>query len=623
MASHAPAIRPAEGLNFANAVAMFRARVEKTPELTALRYRTDDQWSGMSWQGWEDASREIASGLVARAGVRPGDRVALMAGTRLDWVLCDLAIATCGAVSIPIHPTVTGDEAAFIAADAGCAVIIAGHGGLLARAQAAGARFELAVVMRPGRDGEPPATTLAELRAAGAEALERTGPELTRAVEATRLSDPFTIVYTSGTTGRPKGVVLLHRNIVYEAWAIKNTIAVDHTDATLVILPLAHIFARHMVWAAVHSGATTAFGGGEERLPADLQEIAPTYVAGVPRMFEKAHARIMADIGRRNPLERRACRWALDVGRRVSARRQRGQSIPAGLALEMAAADRLLFAGIRDRFGGRLRFFVSGAAPLARELAEFFHAAGILVLEGYGLTETTGATNVNRPDRFRFGTVGPALPGCEVLIAGDGEVLVRGHNVMAGYHGLPHDTAEAIDPDGWLHTGDLGEVHEGFLSITGRKKDIIITAGGKNIAPQKIERMLEAQDGIAHAVVCGDRRPHLVALLTLDEPELLALSRAERLGCQSYADLVRHPRIRQLVQRRVDQVNAELPRHETIKKFGLPPQPFSVAGGELTPTDKVKRSQVAGKYADLVDSLYEAAGAADRGSRTERSGGGP
>jgi long-chain acyl-CoA synthetase len=617
--------RPAEGLNFANAAQMFVARAEKTPELTALRHKVQGTWRGVSWRAWDESSREIAAGLIAELGLEAGDRVAIMARTRIEWVYFDLAIAMAGAVSVPIYPTVTGEEATFILQDADCKLLVVDDPEQLRRAvdpehadRLEGlahvvyfddeARRGTEVLRLSDVEGGPPRTSLAALRRAGAAALDDVRAKIDDAIENTGLEDEFTIVYTSGTTGRPKGVVLVHRNIVYEAWAIKNSIAVDRTDATLLILPLAHIFARHMVWAAVQSGATTAFAESDDRIPANLREVAPTYVGGVPRVFEKMHTFIFDDIRDEGPVQRRVFDWALDVGRKVSACKQRGESVPTALALRMAAADRALFERIRNAFGGRLRFFVSGAAPLDTKLAEFFHAAGILILEGYGLTETTGATNVNRPDRFRFGTVGPALPGCEVSIGPDGEVLIRGHNVMARYHGLEEETAEVIDEDGWLHTGDLGELSEGFLRITGRKKHIIITAGGKNIPPLKIERQIESGKGISHAMVYGDARPYLVALITLDEGAMMAISERERLGCRSYGDLVRHPRIRALVQHHVDAVNATLPSYETIKKFAIPPLDFSEPSGELTPTQKIKRKVVLAKYGDLIESLYESVG---------------
>jgi long-chain acyl-CoA synthetase len=613
--------RPAEGLNYPNVMQMFLARVGRTPELTALRYRQDGTWRSMTWREWERRARDLAAGLVEQLGVRRGDRVALVASPRVEWAIADLAIALCGAVSVPIYLTSTGDELAFVLRDAGCHVAILEHPELVARLaghERPQPMHEVVMDRRsPARRSDRP-VDLGDLppptgRRIGFEALAEAGRTSLRGPGETRtkieqaivevgLEDAFTIVYTSGTTGRPKGVVLGHRNLVYEAWAIKNSIAVDRTDQHLLALPLAHIFARHLLWAAVESGAVTAFAENIVRLAEDLREVSPTYVGSVPRFYEKLHARILDEVAERTPVERKVFERAMSIGRRVSVCRQRGQTIPSLLAAEHRLADKLVFARIRARFGGKLRFFVSGAAPLARETAEFFHAIGVLILEGYGLTETTGATHVNRPDRYRFGTVGPVLPGCEVRLGKDHEILLRGHNVMRGYYNLPEATAEVIDEHGWLHTGDVGEISDGFLRITDRLKDIIITAGGKNIAPQKIESRLRAHEGIAHVLVVGDRRPHLVALIGLDEAEMLAIAERERLGCRDYADLARHPKIRERVGLYVDQVNRELPSWETIKKFAIPIEPLG--SEQITPTLKLKRKAVEARYRELIAGLY-------------------
>jgi long-chain acyl-CoA synthetase len=446
------------------------------------------------------------------------------------------------------------------------------------------------------------------LREAGKAALAEDpalGHVLERIAAELRLWDPMTFVYTSGTTGLPKGVVLSHKNIVYEAWAIKNVVPVDDTDEQLLVLPLAHIFARHLVWGAVEQGAVTAVGEGEAQLGANLVEVAPTFMGGVPRMYEKTYARIVRKISGSGRVTRRAFRLALDTGRKISALQQRGQIPPASLALRYAVAERAFFRQVQGLFGGRLRFFVCGGASLSQDIAEFFHACGVLILEGYGLTETTGATTVNRPDRFRFGTVGPAMPGCEIRIAPDGEILVRGNNVMMRYHELPADTQAAFDEQGWLRTGDIGELRDGFLRITDRKKDLFKTTAGKYVAPRMIEGRLRLRDGIAHVLVYGEGRPYAVALVALDAEAMMQRSDAEGLGCRTHDDLVVHPRVRQIVASHVDAVNATLARYEAIRRFAIVPRPFTVAGGELTPTRKVRRKVVLDRYPELVEGLYE------------------
>jgi long-chain acyl-CoA synthetase len=601
--------RPAEGLNHQNIAQMFLARVRKTPELTALRFKRDGLWRPMSWRGWELAGRELAAGMISRFGVEPGDRIALLARTRVEWALCDLAICLCGAVSVPIFPTSTGAEIAFLLRDSGARVLIAEHPEMLQRLEATSEVPELPVANGVCIDTvASPRLTLDALREAGRIALAKSSDVQARieaAIAGRELEDPFTIAYTTGTTGRPKGAILTHKNLVYEAWAIKNSIAVDRTDQHLLMLPLAHIFARHLLWAAVESGAVTAFASQSSAAMHELLEVAPTYVGAVPRFYDKLERELRAELAARGFAERKMISLALEVGRRVSICRQRGLAIPTLLAAEWKVADKAVFERVRARFGGKLRFFVSGAAPLRHETAEFFHSLGLLVLEGYGLSETTGATHVNRPDRFRFGTVGSALPGCEVRVAARGEILLRGHNVMSGYHGDPGSVATHVDADGWLHTGDVGELDDGFLRITDRLDDLIITPAGKNVAPQKLEGRLRGREGVAHVLVTGNRRPHLVALVGLDEAEMLTLARREGLGCRAYADLARHPRIHAIVSSYIDDLNKTAPKHEVIESFAIPPEPFAAA--DITPTLELKRKAVEDRYAALIDDLYAGA----------------
>jgi long-chain acyl-CoA synthetase len=538
---------------------------------------------------------------LVQLGCKPGDTVAILSPTRVEWIVADLAIAVCGAISVPIYPSLTADHVGYILRDSKCRVVLADQARRLDGVDLQGATVCLF-------DGTG-ASTWSDLRASGARALAggTADAELRRRVDALDLQTTMTHVYTSGTTGEPKGVVLSHENLVYEAWAIKNVVPVDETDEQLLVLPLAHIFARHLVWGAVEQGAITAVGEGEPQIAANLLEVAPTFMGAVPRMYELAHARVMREVVGRSPVTRRGFELALEVGRRLSAYRQRGQVPPTSLQLRAMVADRLFFSRIRGLFGGRLRFFVCGGAPLNQEIAEFFHACGVLILEGYGLSETTGATNVNRPDRFRFGTVGPAMPGCEIRIADDGEVLVRGHNVMRGYLGRPEETAAAFDEHGWLRTGDIGELRDGFLRITDRKKSLFKTTVGKYVAPRMIEGRLRVKEGIGHVMVHGDGRPFPIALVSLDVEPLLQRSDEEGLGCRTYADLAVHPRVHALVQEHVDAVNATLARYEMIRRFAIVPRPFSVESGELTPTRKLRRAVIAQRYAEVLDDLYAGA----------------
>ncbi len=594
--------RPAEGLNYPNLVQLFAARVRRTPHAPALRHKVAATWQTLTWTQWWDAAREVAAGLILRFGLQAGDAVAICAPTRMEWIVADLAIAMVGGISVPIYPSLTEENARFILGDSDCKVLLAD---LPRRVPA---DLSLGVVLFEGEADA--AASWNALRLAGQQALEEPehAGDLDRRAEMLGLEDTATHVYTSGTTGLPKGVVLTHRNLVYEAWAIKNVVPVDGTDEQLLVLPLAHIFARHMVWGAVEQGAVTAVGEGEAQLAANLLEVAPTFMGAVPRMYEKAYARVMREIVGRSAVIQRGFELSMEVGRRVSAYRQRGQEPPASLQLRAAVAEKLFFSRVKQIFGGRLRFFVCGGAPLNQEIAEFFHACGVLILEGYGLSETTGATNVNRPDRFRFGTVGPSMPGCEVRIAEDGEVLVRGHNVMKRYHGLADETAEVFDEDGWLKTGDVGELRDGFLRITERKKDLFKTGGGKYIAPRMLEGRLRVGEGIGHVLIYGEGKPYVVALIALDAPPLLALSEREGLGCRTYEDLAAHPRVRQLVQEHVDTVNASVARYETVKRIFISPEPLSLEAGQLTPTRKVRRAAVLERYGQSLEALYDDVG---------------
>ncbi|MBK7824176.1 long-chain fatty acid--CoA ligase [Nannocystis sp.] len=603
MASVAFVPAPAEGLNHPNVLEMFAARAKRTPDLPALRFKRHGIWRALTWRDWQRAGEALAAGFIARLGVQRGTRIALMAPTRVEWALCDLGIAMAGAVSVPIYPSATPEQAAHIVRDSGAEIAIVADAPQARRLRAAATGLQHVLVLD---DPGPTDIGLDLLQAEGEGQLARLRPVLTAIAAELGHADPFTFVYTSGTTGVPKGVVLSHKNFVYEAWAIKNVVAADRSDEQLMVLPLAHVFARHLLWGAVEQGAVTAFApaASTAALTTAFQEVAPTYMCAVPRVYDRFYNQILAEVQAGGVVVRAAFERCMEVGRKVSMCRQRGQSLPGALALKMNLADRLFFNKIKQQFGGRLRFFVSGGAPLRREVAEFFHAIGVLILEGYGLTETTGATHVNRPDRFRFGTVGPAMPGCELRIAEDGEILIRGPGVMQGYHGLPEDTAAALDAAGWLHTGDIGELRDGFLAITDRKKDIIITSNGKNIAPLPLEGRLELAEGIAHALVIGDGRPHLVALIGLDVPAMLAVARREGLGCRTVAELARHPRIHQLVQIQIDRLNADLASYEAIRRFVIAPFELSEASGELTPTLKLRRREVAVRHAALIDTLY-------------------
>ena len=552
-----------------------------------MRHKLEGTWRTMTWNDLDRAAREIAAGLRS-IGLEPGDRVCLLANTRWEWIACDVGILMAGGVTVPIYQSSLPDQVDYIVADSGAKVVIVEDATQYAKV---GARTGVRSVTMTGRVGDVP--TLPDLRAAGARWLDELPGELERGWDAIKPEHIFTIVYTSGTTGPPKGVVLTHKNIAYECTALEHVLTLDENDEQLLFLPLAHIFARILEWTAISRGCITAFAEGIPELIGNMKEIRPTFMGAVPRVYEKAFVKIQAgfEAQRKTPAGKTVIDWALSVGRQLSREQQAGRAPSFPLAIQARLANRLVFEKVQATFGGRLRYFISGGAPLAREIAEFFHAVGILVLEGYGLTETTAATNLNRPNAYKFGTVGQPIPGCSLKIAADGEVLMRGDNILREYYGLPDATREAIDPEGWFHSGDIGVIDEaGYLRITDRKKDIIVTAGGKNVAPQNLESALKAScPFVSQVVVHGDQRPYLVALVTVNDEAVKAAGEVDP---------------KAVIGAAIEKLNGQLPSYETIKKFAILPADFSQETGELTPTLKVKRKFCSEKFRSVLDGLY-------------------
>lgn len=608
-----------------HAVELFARRVALTPEKPALRFKEGNTWRTLTWRDWEHSSRQLAAAMISSFQIAPGDRVAIMARTRVEWALVDLAVAIAGAISVPIYPTVVAAEVGFTLRDSGCVLAFVdtldtGKRMLAAGSEATSALRAIVVFDELAADTTAPLIGFEAVRSQGGRVLARLREELRTRRNALGPDVPVTYVYTSGTTGRSKGVVLTHRNLVFEAWAVRSVIPVGPSDEQLMVLPLAHIFARHLLWCAVDAGVVTSFAVSPSTLGENLMEVAPTFLGGVPELFARVHRDIQETLVNRGMVSRGLFQWCFEVGRDISRHRRRGQSIPGALAIKQAVAERVAFDPIKRRFGGRIRFLISGGAALGTELGEFFHAAGLPILEGYGLTETTGAVHVNRPERFRLGTVGPALPGVEVKIAEDGEILVKGPCVMAGYHNAPDETQAVIDSEGWLHTGDLGRLEAGFLRITGRKKELIVTSTGKNVAPAPIERQLENHELIGHAMVVGDGCPRLMALIGLDVARAKAISEREGFGATTAESLARHPRIRDRIQDHIDRVNAELAPHEHIKRFAISSREFTEATGELTPTQKVRRSEVWRMHGALLGDYATAADSVTSGEGPDMSG---
>ncbi|MGW0229519.1 AMP-dependent synthetase/ligase [Actinopolymorpha singaporensis] len=592
-------------------------RFESTPDAEAFRYPSDGGWESSTWGQAGERVRRLAAGLIS-LGIEPEQRVAIAASTRYEWVLADFAIMCAGAATTTIYPTTTPDEVSYILGDSGSRVVFVEDDEQLKKIREH--RSELPDIAwlvtftdgaggadGGGRDGgADDLLTLAELEERGAAYLAEQPDAIEKAVATIGPDSLATLIYTSGTTGRPKGVRLTHDCWTYEGAAIDAVRILGPDDLQYLWLPLAHSFGKVLLSAQVQIGFATAIDGRVDKIIENVAVVRPTFMGAAPRIFEKAYGRITSTIEHEGGPKAALFHWAIGVGRRVSELRQQGTEPSGVLALQHKVADRLVFAKIRDRFGGRLRFFVSGSAALSQHLSEWFHAAGILIIEGYGLTETSAGTCVNLPGRFRFGTVGPALPGTQLRIAHDGEVLVKGPGVMRGYQGMPELSEEVLDPDGWFHTGDIGTLDdEGMLRITDRKKDLFKTSNGKYVAPQAIETMFKALCPYASQVVVhGEGRTFCSALVTLDEDSIAGWAREAGLEGRSYEEIAASDQARQMVQGYVDQLNGRLNRWETIKKFAILDHDLTVDDGEMTPSLKLKRRVVETRYADVLDSFY-------------------
>jgi long-chain acyl-CoA synthetase len=589
---------------------MFQSRVKQSAERPAQMFKRDGAWHTLTWRQAGEIVEELALGLLA-LGRRKGDAVAVLSSSRVEWVHADMAILSAGCVSVPIYPTYTADLVAYVVDDSQARTLFVEDALQLAKALEARPKMrglEQIVVMSGYEARQPPETvyTWEVLRRIGRDKRGALQPVLAERQAATAPDDVATLVYTSGTTGPPKGVVQTHRNHIAALTATGQTTPVAEGWVHLLFLPLAHSFARLESFLGPFKGLTTAFAEHLDKLGENLREVRPHFICGVPRVFEKVYGRILAGVEAGSPLKKRIFHWAMEAGRAVSQLQQRHERIPPRLAVKHRLAHTLVFAKLHHALGGRLQWAVSGGAPLSRDIAEFFHAAGILVLEGYGLTETCPVLTFNRPGHFKFGSVGQALPGVELKIAADGEILARGPNVATrGYFKQAEATREVFEPDGWFHTGDIGRLEaDGFLYITDRKKDIIVTSGGMNIAPQNAENLLKTDPFISQAVVYGDRRPYPVALVSINPEELQKFARGQGLLGGDPAGLIKHPKVVERVGRTVEEKNTQLASYAQIKRFAIVPADFTQEGGELTPTLKVKRKVVAEKYRSTIDQLY-------------------
>ncbi len=596
---------------FRSVVEMFQHRVQSTPDKEAMSGRRGGQWYSISWAETAKRVRAVACGLLS-LGLKKGERAAILATSSPDWVIVDLGILSAGGATSTIYTSNTAEESAYILVDSGARFCFVENPDQEAKLREVrdqlGGVAKLILINGTPVAGDGWTLSLSELESLGASWDAANPGGFDQAAVSTGPEDLATLIYTSGTTGKPKGVMLTHDNWLFEAESIHDLGILKAEDKQFLFLPLAHSFAKVLEVAFIRTGVATAIDGAIDDVAINLAAVRPMLMAGVPRVFEKLYNRVVTGAKEGSPLKYKIFQWALDVGGRVSKLRQEGRQATGFLALQHRLADKLVYSKLKARLGGRLNYLISGGAPLSRSIAEFFHACDILILEAYGLTENSAGATGNRPERYKFGTVGLPLKGVEIKIAAeDGEILIRGRNVMRGYYNLPEATAEALDADGWLHTGDVGQLDaEGFLAITDRKKDILVTAGGKNIAPQNVENMLKAScPYVSQVVMLGDRRPFCVALITVNEDTAGKWAREQGIDYKDYADLASRPEVKQLIRGGVDAVNAQLASYERIKDFHLLDHDLSQATGELTPKMSIKRKVVETRHRDVLEGFYK------------------
>ncbi|OBH02142.1 AMP-dependent synthetase [Mycobacterium sp. E2699] len=587
---------------------LFLDRVSATPDAEAFRYPQDHSWESVTWRQVGDRVHNIAGGLIS-LGIASEDRVALASSTRYEWVLVDFAVMCAGAATTTVYPTTNAGDVAYIVANSGSRVVVAENQSQVDKLLQH--RAELPdvgkVVIIDGNGDGDWVMTLAELEQMGKQLLADSPDVIDERVATIGPDQLASLIYTSGTTGRPKGVRLTHGAWTYTAAAIDALGILGPDDLNFLWLPLAHAFGKVMLALALQIGYATAIDGRVDRIVDNLATLRPTFMGAAPRIFEKAHAHIEDMVARRGRLSKQVFDWAIGLGVKVSETRQAGKKPSALAALAYQVADRVFFSTIRERFGGRLRFFVSAAAALDRDVARWFDAVGIIVLEGYGLTETAAASFINRPDAYRFGTVGWPFPATEARIADDGEILLRGPGLMTSYHDLPDATAEALDADGWFHTGDIGEIDDdGYLRITDRKKDMFKTSQGKYVAPSAIDAKFKGLCPYAsELLVYGEGKPYCVALVSLDGEAIAEWAARNGLAGKSLAEIACDDKTQELIAGYVDALNLELNRWEQIKRFTILDRELTVESGDLTPSLKLRRKVVIEKFEDRLSDLYD------------------
>jgi len=590
--------------DYKNIHEMLKDTIDARADQTAYRwFREAGVMDSITWAGFYDQVRKVAKSLLA-LDVKKQDKVNILSYTCYQWVLCDMAIASCNGVTVGIYQSNLPHDCKYIINHSDAVVIFAEDQKQLDKLLSIKKEIPniRKVILFKGKGtGDGWAISFDEFLALGKDVSDAMLKERTDAASS---SDPAAIVYTSGTTGVPKGAVLSHDNLTFTAQSARDCADIHEGDNTFLFLPLAHVFARLCVYFSVLTGACTTFARSIDTLVDDLKASEPDWFASVPRIYEKVYAKVISGAEAKGGLALKIFRWACAVGNEVSDRRINKQPIPAGTAFKYKIATKLVFSKLQAALGGRVRWCISGAAPLNPDIAKFFHAADVLILEGLGMSENTSFTNVNRVNNYRFGWVGQPGPGIEQMIAEDGEVLFRGRNVMKEYYKMPEETAKTIAADGWQSTGDLGEIDDqGFLRITGRKKDLIITAGGKNIAPSAIEGVIATSKYIAQITVIGDRRKYLTALVVLDPETVADYAKENNIAFTDINDLGTKPEILKLIETEVAEKNKAFASFESIKKVTIVPE-FTIDNGLITPTFKIKRNVVMERFAEKIDAMY-------------------
>lgn len=592
---------------------MFADRVKQLGSGTAVRFKEGkSDWQSMSWTDFGRLVQEMAFGL-ATLGFEPRAAAAILANTSHLWTAADLAVMSAGGVSVPIYPTSAAGDIEHILDNSESEILFVQNEKLLKKVIELPTqnRLKKIVLLTPP---VKPSTAIQDERVIGVEHLREMGRNLStqqpkliaeRTAEL-KPEDLATIIYTSGTTGTPKGVMLTHNNILSVVVELQPLIPVDERDERLAFLPLSHVFERVCgEFFGIHVGWTTAFAEGLEHIPKNMAEIKPTIMLVVPRLLDKIYGKVRSNLESASDTKRKLVEWALSVGNEFLAARSTGTNPSLVLKLKHALAEKLVFSKLREKINPRLRLVITGGAPATADVVRFFNAIGITVLEGYGLTETSAPTHVNRTDKIKIGTVGPPITGIQVRIAKDGEILLKGPSIFTGYFKAPDQSKEALTEDGWFHTGDIGEVdRDGYLRITDRKKDLIVNASGKNIAPQKIESALRNIPVVSQAVVFGDKRKTLVALLTLDEQAAVEAARDNGWKFENFQQLTELPQLRKHIKTELHQKMSDFADYEQVKNFAVLPHDFSVDEGEMTATMKIKRNVLRERYAPVIDSLY-------------------